>query len=449
MLRQRLVSSLCSVRRRAFLKAAACSLGATAAACSRPLSLPYPDIPRPGSTPPVAPGFLFATGIENSYPLLADGTRHDQLVQCGHYDRWREDFGLARSLGIDALRYGPAWYRTNPAPGRYDWSSVDDQMAWLRDSGLTVIADLCHFGAPDWLDGFQDPALPLHLAAYAREFAKRYPWVRYFTPVNEILVAANFSAMLGWWNERATGSVPFARALRNLAMAHELAVEAILAERPDAIIVQAESFEQFTPADASVEAAEQATFWNEARFAALDLTLGRMPSPVIRDLLMRGGMTTTDFAFLREPRALGQRWIGVDYYVTSEQLVDGDGHKRAAPARIGLAALAAAYHDRFRVPLFLSETSRVASRGADWLGEQWRECEALRALGVPLEGFTWFPLGDVIDWRHALRVKRGDVDPIGLYDLGRSAHPTADAYRQLIASVRAVAALPHAGRRVG
>jgi beta-glucosidase len=437
------------VHRRAFLTAAACGFGAAVAACSRPVSLPEPDLAGPGLPPPLTPSFLFATGIENSYPLLPDGTRHDQLLQCGHYDRWRDDFGLAQSLGVDALRYGPAWYRTNPSPGRYDWSSTDDQMEWLRTSGMRVIADLCHFGAPDWLDGFQDPALPLHLAAYAREFAKRYPWVQHFTPVNEIFVAANFSAMVGWWNERATGPVPFARAVRNLSLGHELAVEAVLAERPDAIIVQAESFERFTPADPTPESAAQAQFWNEVRFAALDLTLGRMPSASVRDLLVQGGMTMTDFAFLHERRAHEQRWIGVDYYVTSEQLVEGDGSKRAAPARVGLATLAAEYYDRYRLPLFLSETSRVASRGVDWLDEQWGECSALVASGVPLTGFTWFPLGDVIDWRHALRVKRGDVDSIGLYDLARAPHPAAEAYARLIASARAVASWRSDRRRAG
>ena len=385
----------------------------------------------------VHPGFLFATGIENSYPLLPDGTRHDQLEQCGHYDRWREDFGLAKSLGIDALRYGPAWYRTNPAPGRYDWSSVDDQMAWLRGAGLLVIADLCHFGAPDWIDGFRDPALPIHLAAYAREFARRYPWVRHFTPVNEMFVAANFSSMVGWWNERATGADSFACTLGNVSMAHELAVEAILVERPSAIIVQSESFERFTPADSSPAALEQAQFWNEARFAALDLTLGRAPSPVMSELLVRSGMTTTDFAFLREKRARGQRWIGVDYYATSEQLVSADGRKRRSPQRLGLAALAWEYHARYRLPLFLSETSRAGWRATGWLSEQWDEAARLAALGVPVRGFTWFPLGDVIDWRHALREKRGDVDTIGLYSLGREPHAVAAAYAGLIADTRA------------
>jgi beta-glucosidase/6-phospho-beta-glucosidase/beta-galactosidase len=388
----------------------------------------------PSPESPVGPRFLFATGIENSYPRLPDGTRSDELERCGHYTRWRDDFELARALGVRALRYGPAWYRTNPAPGRYDWSSVDDQMAWLESSGLAVIADLCHFGAPDWMDGFQDPALPVHLAEYAREFARRYPWVRHYTPVNEIFVAANFSAMQGWWNECTTGRIPFARALRNLSMAHELAVEAILTVRPGAVIVQAESFEHVTPADDRPASAAEARFWNEARFVALDLTLGRMPAPAMRDLLIEGGMTTADFTFLRERRAEQQRWIGIDYYITSEQVVGADGRKRTATDQVGLAALAGEYYERYHMPLFLSETSRVSSQAIEWLGTQWREVQQMMAAGVPVKGFTWFPLGDVLDWRHALREKRGDVDPIGLYDLARTPHPVARAYAELIAT---------------
>lgn len=424
------------MHRRAFLTTAGAGLGVVLAGCGRSVAFTDPTLRSSPELTRRRHRFLFATGIENSYPRLPDGSRHDQLEQCGHYDRWRDDFRLARDLGVDALRYGPAWYRTNPAPGRYDWSSVDDQMAWLRDSGLTVIADLCHFGVPDWMSGFSDPALRVHLAAYAREFARRYAWVRHFTPINEIFVVANFSAMVGWWNECTTGFESFARALGNASMAHELAVEAILAERPDAVIVQAESFERFSPGDTSAGAMAQAQFWNEARFAGLDLTLGRMPSPAIATLLVESGMTMTDFAFLRERRAPGQRWLGIDYYVTSEQLVDASGDKRAAPRRLGLAAVARDYHARYRLPMLVSETSRVASRADEWLAEQWVQSLELSTLGTPLQGFTWYPLGDVIDWRHALREKRGDVDPIGLYDLGRAPHAVAASYADLIASER-------------
>jgi beta-glucosidase/6-phospho-beta-glucosidase/beta-galactosidase len=61
-------------------------------------------------------------------------------------------------------------------------------MEYLQTSGIEVMADLCHFGVPSWLGGFQDPAFPVLFAQYARAFARRYPWVRYFTPVNEIFI---------------------------------------------------------------------------------------------------------------------------------------------------------------------------------------------------------------------------------------------------------------------
>lgn len=64
--------------------------------------------------------FLFATGIENSYPFLPTGRRIDRMEKCGHYDRWEDDFGLLAEIEINALRYGSACFRTHPAPDRFD-----------------------------------------------------------------------------------------------------------------------------------------------------------------------------------------------------------------------------------------------------------------------------------------------------------------------------------------
>ncbi len=44
--------------------------------------------------------FMFATGIENSYPTIAlpDGRtkRVDQMETTGHYKRWKDDFRLVK-----------------------------------------------------------------------------------------------------------------------------------------------------------------------------------------------------------------------------------------------------------------------------------------------------------------------------------------------------------------
>ena len=65
--------------------------------------------------------FLFATGIENSYPtiVLPDGTskRVDEMEKAGHYKHWKKDFELVKEVGIEFLRYGPAYYSVHTAPG--------------------------------------------------------------------------------------------------------------------------------------------------------------------------------------------------------------------------------------------------------------------------------------------------------------------------------------------
>ena len=60
-------------------------------------------------------------------------------------------------------------------------------MAEMQRLEITPILDLLHFGVPDWLGNFQNPELPVHFADYCGAVAKRYPWVRYYTPINEIL----------------------------------------------------------------------------------------------------------------------------------------------------------------------------------------------------------------------------------------------------------------------
>lgn len=258
--------------------------------------------------------FLFATAIENSYPTIAGGARIDQMDRCGHYARWEDDFALVKDVGLDALRYGPAYYRTHIAPDRYEWESCDEPMRRLRDLGIEVVADLCHFGVPSWLGGFQDEAFPVLFAEYARAFARRYPWIRYFTPVSEIFVAASYSALRGLWNECQTSDAAFVRALRNLCMAHELAVEAIVAERPDAIIVYAESPDTGTGRVARLRA------------LPLDLTLGRELAPGMAGYLNRHGVTSNDLSFFRERRAQRHRWI---WPTPSEPLDTQWDHARA------------------------------------------------------------------------------------------------------------------------
>jgi beta-glucosidase/6-phospho-beta-glucosidase/beta-galactosidase len=177
--------------------------------------------------------FMFATGIECSYPTIDGGRwRLDQLEMTGHYRHWRRDLELVRELGLRYLRYGPPLHRIYLAPTKYDWSFMDEVAERMQELGITPITNLCYFGLPDWLENFQNPELPERLAEYATAFAGRYPWMKFYTPVNEMYVTARMSALDGVWNEQLRTDRAFVTATRHVAKASALMMQASPASGP-------------------------------------------------------------------------------------------------------------------------------------------------------------------------------------------------------------------------
>ncbi len=269
--------------------------------------------------------FIFATGIECSYPTITgrDGSRRriDELEKCFHYERWREDLGLVRELGITYLRYGPPYYRMHLGPGAYDWSFSDEVFGEMRRLGIEPIADLCHFGVPDWLGNFQNPEWPESFAQWARAFARRYPWVRLYTPVNEIYVGAKLSALAGLWNEQLRSEEGFVTALKHMCRANLLAVEAIVRERPDALFVQSESAEHFHEGSQEPEMVAHADFENQRRFLSFDLLYSHPVRDDVRAYLRENGLGDREYEWFMS-HGLSERIImGNDFYRRNEQLV--------------------------------------------------------------------------------------------------------------------------------
>src|SRR5688572_2316944 len=240
---------------------------------------------------------MFAVGIECSCPTILgpDGTtlRVDQLRDTGHYDMWRADLKLVRELGLRYLRYGPPIYRIFVGPNKYDWTQLDPIMSEMRRLGIVPIIDLLHFGLPDWLKDFQNPEWPDRFAEYAHAFAERYPWVRYYTPVNEIYVTALFSAAFGWWNERLMSDHGFVINIKHCCKASILAMKAILDLRPDAIFVYSESTEYVHPGSPDLVA--QAHFMNERRFLSLDLLFGHDISATMYRYILANGISAEEY----------------------------------------------------------------------------------------------------------------------------------------------------------
>lgn len=382
--------------------------------------------------------FMFATGIENSYPTIewnGKTIRQDELAKTKHYEHWRDDFRLLQELGIEYLRYGPPYFSAHTGPDRYDWSFADETFRTLRNHKVTPIADLCHFGVPDWIGNFQNPDWPRLFIEYAKAFARRFPWVRFYTPVNEIFIAATFSAQFGWWNERLKTDRAFVTALKHLCQANVMAMHAILKERPDAVFIQSESTQYFHPEGPNCE--DAARRFNEKRFLSFDLTYGHHVNATIYEYLLDNGMTRDEYHWFLQHHVRSRCVMGNDYYETNENLVHSDGSISLSGEILGYYPITHQYFTRYSLPVMHTETNGLGGVDAvKWLKKEWANVHRLKQDGVPIIGFTWYSLQDQVDWDTGLRENNGNINPLGLCNLDRNMNPVGHAYKKLISEWR-------------
>ena len=378
--------------------------------------------------------FVVATGIECSAPVIAGGVRRDELALTGHLEHMEEDLDLVVELGITHLRYGIPFHLVAADADRFDWAWTDRAMAAISDRGIEPIADLMHFGVPDDLWGIGDPRLPARYEAYAQGFVERYPWVRWYTPVNEPLITAMFSGHNGWWNERGRGDRPFVAALANAAECAVRGSAVIRERRPDALLLQSDACESFLPADpADPASCDAATHRTEIGDLGFDLTYGVAPSDRMQRWLVDHGLDEARLAWFLEHGSSEGAIVGLDYYAGNERLVTGAG-KESPAVRRGLAPLARRFHERWGRPVMLAETNITAERAVDWLAETWNDAVEVVEDGIPMIGYCWYSLTDQVDWDTCLREANDTVNSFGLVDLERRRRPVADVYESLARS---------------
>jgi hypothetical protein len=383
-------------------------------------------------------GFVVATGIECSAPTIAGGVRQDELRKTGHWERYAEDFSVASSLGLRYVRWGVPFHvvARSDDPREFDWRWTDAALDSLRAAGLEPILDLLHFGLPDDIRAVGDPRLIARYELFAAAVAERYEWARYFTPVNEPLVTAVFSASAGMWNERARDDRSLVAALNVTATCAVRGMELIRERRPDAIFIQSDGCDAFRGETPAGE--DRAAFLNERRFAGWDLTYGRDPLPRIREWLIRNGMSEERLDWFAGHGSSESCIVGHDYYRGNEWIVEPNGWlSRDRLGRRGYVALARDYAAHFAgMPFMLSETNYPGRMAPRWLAEVWNDAMALRAEGQPIRGFCWYGLIDHVDWDSGLARNRGQVNHCGLIGLDRRAHRVGRMYGEIAHDAR-------------
>jgi beta-glucosidase len=377
--------------------------------------------------PSAAPeDFCWATGIEDTFiPQTRLGMRAlDEYELTQHYTQWRTDFDRVAESGARALRWGIPWYRVQPAPNRWEWGWVDDALDDLVNrKGIQPILDLVHYGTPLWLENsFINHSYPQRVAEYAAAVTERYRALpgatgRYITPINEPTLNAEFCGRRGQWPPYLTGDDGYVKVLVALARGLVLTTQAIRAENPAAVVVQVEALLRHwiqTPAYQP-----QVELRNAHQYLVLDLTTGRVDDQhALAGYLRANGVTQAELDWFRQ-NAVHYDVIGANFYPWSYgelvPWVNRTGNVvqlRRRRVRVRGSAIAEVVEDAYRrygLPVMVTETSAKGDlrTRAEWMDDSIAALFALRRRGVPVVGYTWFPLVTMVDW--AYRLGRGPV----------------------------------------
>ena len=360
---------------------------------------------------PEPENFLFAGGIEDTFvPQIKEGHRAlDEYQLMGHYRHWREDLQLARELGLQALRWGIPWYKVEPVQGKFDWGWTDKVLPYMAEElRITPLIDLMHYGCPYWLEReFAGKDYPQLVANYSAQFANRYKdLVKFYTPLNEPIINSLMCGLRGLWPPYLKGEKGYLKIMLQIARGIQQSVRAIKTVDHEAVMVYVEA----TGLTRAIRDDLQSLAVEETRrgYLCFDLVTGNFKADhPLYAWILRNGFRPEDLTQLYE-NPIKLDVVGMNFYPqwsTKQIYQDGRGRikfRDIEPEGNGFIELIESYYNRYQAPIMITETSAV---GADEIRSQWLDkslgmVKQLRAKGVPVVGYTWFPLFTMIDWRY-------------------------------------------------
>jgi len=403
-------------------------------------------------------------GAECTVNRTGDDFR-DQLVLTGHHDRLDDLAGLT-DLGVKALRFPVLWERVSPDPLREaDWDWSDCGLGLLARLQIRPIVGLVHHGSGPRHTSLLDDSFVEGLAAHALAAARRYPWVDEWTPVNEPLTTARFSALYGYWYPHARDERAFWTALVRQIEATRAAMKAIRSVNPSARLIQTDDLGRTY---ATSILADQAGFDNVRRWMGWDLLCGRVdPHHDFWGRLCSHGLEASLRSLVDEP--CPPDVLGINHYLTSDRFLDHrlqrypahtHGHNRSRafadveavrvlePPSGGLRGALTEAWDRYGLPLAVTEVHNGCTREEQlrWFAEAWTTATDLRDCGVDVRAVTAWALYGNNGW-NTLLTAPGLYEP-GAYDM-RAGHCRPTAMARLMKGVTSTDPLPDAMAGVG
>lgn len=171
---------------------------------------------------------------QEKFSEMFDSRNYISGKACDHYNGYKEDFNIAKSLGHNAHRFSIEWSRVEPEEGKFNEKEIEHYrkvILALRERGIEPFVTLWHWPLPLWLlkkGGWQSQKMPEYFSRYAKKIVSALKDdVKFWITLNEPEIFSSMSYLKGIWPPQKKNFISYVLVLRNLIKAHREAYKII------------------------------------------------------------------------------------------------------------------------------------------------------------------------------------------------------------------------------
>ena len=159
---------------------------------------------------------------------------------CNHWELYKEDFELLKTLGCNAYRFSFDWARIEPKEGFFDPVVIQHYQEMLKDlkqKNITPFATLWHWTTPIWFSnkgGWLNKRSLFYFQRFTEKIVDCFGTeIKFWTPLNEPIVYATQSYLVGRWPPQKINPFSWFKVKNRLILAHQISYKTIKAKFPN------------------------------------------------------------------------------------------------------------------------------------------------------------------------------------------------------------------------
>jgi beta-glucosidase len=362
-------------------------------------------------------------GDLDAWPHIKDEAKRPDNYVSGkaveHYDRFKEDFKLAKSMHLNALRFSVEWSRIEPTEGAWNAREIEHYKTYVNELlqvGIEPVVTLFHFTLPVWFTekgGFEKRSNTQYFLRFAEKILQELGGsIRFIITINEPEVYATESYLEGHWPPMRQNKFESRRVLNNLIYAHTKAAKLIHGMNRRY----------------KVSIAKNSNYFYAGDDARLSLWSTAVMQYVQDDYVLRRVYKTCDFLgvnFYFSNRVYGYRVHNPDERTSDMGWDLSPDHIEYALERL---------YKKYHLPIIITENGLADASDIDrqwWLSRTIIAMRSALDQGVDIRGYLHWSLLDNFEWDKGFWPRFGLIE-VDQKTMRRTLRPSAKRYGAFI-----------------